>query len=170
MPTISQPIQGFKLLLSTAMITLSNTEMFRPPDSSRSTTPWNARNAARVTTNDGMPTFDTRKPSRKPIAVPMRIDTITETYQTTWWSVSSTHSTAPHRPLVKPADRSISPSSSTKIRPIAMMTTCPPWVNRLAKLPAEKNTGRSAEKTSTSTTRPSVAGSEPMSPPRRRPK
>jgi hypothetical protein len=43
-----------------------------------------------------------------------------------------------------------------------------PWVSRLAKLPAEKNTGRRMEKTITSTTSPKMAGREPMSPPRTR--
>ena len=46
--------------------------------------------------------------------------------------------TAPQTPAVKPADRSISPSSRTKIRPIARIMTGAPWVNRLAKLSADE--------------------------------
>ena len=45
-------------------------------------------------------------------------------------------------PAVKPADRSISPSSSTKTRPIAMIDDGAPWVNRLAKLPAPRGSWR----------------------------
>ena len=37
-------------------------------------------------------------------------------------------------PAVKPADRSISPSSRTKTRPIAMTMTAALWLIRLAKL------------------------------------
>ena len=55
--------------------------------------------------------------------------------------VSITASTAAHTPLAKPADRSISPSSSTNTRPMAITVTAAPWVNRLAKLPAVRNDG-----------------------------
>ena len=77
--------------------------------------------------------------------------------------------TAAAVPAVTPADRSISPSSSTKTRPIAMtMTGAPCWI-RLAKLNASvKVDGRRAENTTTSTNRPSTAGSAPTSPPRTR--
>ena len=60
-------------------------------------------------------------------------------YQCQPWLVSRMAMTAPHTPLAKPADRSISPSSRTKTRPIAMKMTAAPWENRLAKLSALKN-------------------------------
>ncbi len=77
-------------------------------------------------------------------------------------------STAAHTPLANPAERSISPSSRTKTNPIAISVTAAPWVNRLAKFPAVRKLGRRMEKNAQSTTNPSTAGREPMSPPRTR--
>ena len=131
--------------------------------------PWKARNAASVTTNDGMPTFDTRKPSTKPMTTPVSSAAGIAVYQLQPWLVSRIAMTAPHTPLAKPADRSISPSSRTKIRPIAIKVTCAPWVNRLAKLTALKNVSRATPKIRQSTIRPRMAGRLPMSPPRTRP-
>ena len=52
---------------------------------------------------------------------------------------------------MKPADRSISPSSSTKTSPIAMTMTPADWLIRLAKLNAlVKVSRRRMEKTMTS--------------------
>ena len=47
---------------------------------------------------------------------------------------SSTAMMAAHRPPVVPADRSISPSSRTKIRPIAMMMIGPAWMTSASML------------------------------------
>ena len=157
-----------RFLFSIALTTGSVTEMFAPFLSISRATPWNARNAARVTTNDGMRTFATSVPSANPMTTPVTIDTSTARYHGQWLLVSSSARTAAHTPLVNPADRSISPSSRTNTRPMAMMITWAPWVNRLAKLIAEKNTGRSTVNTMHSTTSPATAGSEPRSPPRNR--
>ena len=59
------------LLLSSDSTNASRIETLLPPLSSISSTPWKARNAARVTTNDGMPTFATRKPSTRPMTRPV---------------------------------------------------------------------------------------------------
>ncbi len=71
-----------------------------PPLSSTSRTPWKPRNAARVTTNDGMPNFDTRKPSTKPMTSPVIIAAGMAVYQLQPWLVSRTAMTAPHTPEV----------------------------------------------------------------------
>ena len=120
-----------------ARSTSSRTETLVPSSISSSTTPWKARNAARVTTKDGMPTLATRKPSDEPDHHAgddrrEHRDVPREAVQ------GEQHRPAPRRtrPLAKPADRSISPSSRTKTRPIAIRVTAAPWVNRLAKLPA----------------------------------
>ncbi len=151
-----------------ATITSSRTEMFVPSSTSTRTRPWKARNAARVTTNDGMPTLATSEPSTVPMITPVRMAAATQTYQGRPALARVTASTAAQTPLAKPADRSISPSSSTNTRPMAMSVTAAPCVNRLAKLIAVTKEGRAAAKTAQSTTRPSTAGSAPMSPPRTR--
>ncbi len=78
----------------------SPTEMLVPPLMSNSITPWNARNAASVTTNDGMPIFATRKPMAVPITTPVARAARIARYHGTWCSVSSTARTAAHTPLV----------------------------------------------------------------------
>ena len=55
-------------------------EMILPPSMSSSTTPWNARNAARVTTKDGMPIFATKVPRNRPTMLPVNIAAAIATY------------------------------------------------------------------------------------------
>ena len=71
-------------------------------------------------------------------------------------------------PPATPADRSMSPSSSTNTSPIASTQIDPAWVTRLARLSADRNRSLARPNTTNSTTRPRIAGSEPMSPPRTR--
>ena len=71
-------------------------------------------------------------------------------------------------PPATPADRSISPSSSTKTSPIASTQMEAAWTTRFAMLYVVRNRSWALLKTMKSTTRPSRAGSEPMSPPRSR--
>ena len=81
------------------------------------------------------------------------------------WFVATMPRTAAAVPAVKPADRSISPSSSTNTRPIAMTMTPADWLKRFAKLNWLVNVSpRSEVKTMTRTISPSTAGSEPTSP------
>src|SRR6478736_3649280 len=58
----TQPHSGGTLLFSSAVITGSTTAMLPPEPMRMRTTPWKARNAASVATNDGMPTFATMNP------------------------------------------------------------------------------------------------------------
>ena len=81
-------------------------------------------------------------------------------------SVSVTPRIAAPVPAVKPADRSISPSSRTKTRPIASTMIAAPWLSRLAKFCSVRNeSGSMTPNTITSTTQPRIAGSAPRSPP-----
>ena len=60
-------------------------------------------------------------------------------------STMSLAMTAAHAPLATPADRSISPSSSTNTRPMARIVTGSACTSRLAMLPLLRNvSGRSA--------------------------
>ena len=75
---------------------------------------------------------------------------------------------AAHVPAVKPADRSISPSSRTKTRPIARTMIAGALVDQVGEVERGRERSRLAGRRtrSTSTTRPRTAGSEPTSPPR----
>ena len=53
------------------MITGSVIEMLPPAPMMSSTTPWNARNAASVVMNDGMPTRATSVPMSRPMTMPV---------------------------------------------------------------------------------------------------
>ena len=75
---------------------------------------------------------------------------------------------AAQAPLAVPAARSISPSSRTKTRPIAMNTVMPAWLTRLARLKTVRKRLLAWEKMTARTMRPSTAGSAPTSPPRTR--
>jgi hypothetical protein len=77
-------------------------------------------------------------------------------------------STAAVTPDAVPADRSISPSSRTKTRPIAMIVTPAPWASRFAMLPRVRKLSEATENSTSSTIRPNSAGNEPSSPPRTR--
>ncbi len=78
----------------------------------------------------------------------------------------ATASTAAAVPAVKPADRSISPSSRTNTSPIARTMIAADWFSRLAKLKIEKKvSGFISVKKPNRTIRPRTAGSEPTSPP-----
>ena len=100
-------------------ITGSRTGTVPPWPMIRRVTPCQPRNSARVTTNDGIRTTLTRTPVKRPISVPTTMAARTAQYQATSWRAISTAITAAQTPLTTPADRSISPSSRTKTRPIA---------------------------------------------------
>ena len=85
------------------------------------------------------------------------------TIQLTSWCSAITRSAA-ETPAVTPAERSISAKTSTKTSPIANTIKVAAWLNRLAKFKAVKNTGLITEKSTASTIRPSIAGSDPISP------
>ncbi|GEL45095.1 hypothetical protein CHO01_02110 [Cellulomonas hominis] len=152
-----------------ARITGSVMETLPPAPMMSSTIPWNARNAARVATNDGMPTRATSRPMSVPITTPVSSVTASEAYQGQPKSVSVVARMAPQTPDANPADRSIAPSSSTNTRPMPMVTTTAPCWNRFATLSADGNvSGLAMVNPAASTASASTAGSDPMSPPRTR--
>ncbi len=96
----TQPTAGGRLPLeSMSRIVLSLIEMFVPSLMISRTTPWKARNAARVTTKDGMPTLATSMPSMRPMTTPVTMAATIATYHGTSWLVSSTARTAAQTPL-----------------------------------------------------------------------
>ena len=132
-------------------------------------TPCRPRKVAKVTTNDGMPSLATSSPMHRPMNAPVAIPARTEGNQLTSCRVITMPVIAAPVPAVKPADRSISPSSRTKTSPMAITMTPADWLIRLAKLKElVKVPGFKAEKTITRTTSPRIAGNEPTSPPRTR--
>ena len=126
--------------------------------------PWNAKKAASVTTNEGIPTFATKSPIRKPISIPIEIAITAAIGQATPYSDIVIAKNAADNPAVTPADKSISPKSKTKVNPIASVVTVAVWVNKLAKLIGFKKIGFATAKIVARITKPSKAGKDPVSP------
>ena len=97
-----------------------------------------------MTTNDGIPSRETSSPMQSPMNVPVRMQAAIARGHGQPWFVATMPRTAAAVPAVKPADRSISPSSSTKTRPMAMTMTPADWLKRLAKLNWLVNVRRAA--------------------------
>jgi len=165
---MSQPTQTGMLRLLMARIVESRIVIDEPPDRNSSWTPCSARNIASVTTNDGTRTLATTVPRNRPITTPTSRAARIDQYQGQPWLVSRTVMMLAATPPVKPADRSISPSSSTKIRPMAVSVNCAPCWNMLAKLNREANRLLETATMMTTISRPRTAGSAPMPPPRTR--
>ena len=155
---------GDMLLFSTARIVGSSTRMVPPSPAKRSKIPWKAKNAARVTTKDGMPRRATNEPKRKPRSAPTAMLATNATYQGCPWLVIKITNTAPVTPAVYPADRSISPKRRTKIKPIAITITAAAWVIRFAKFPGVRKTLDILPNTRHRAIKPKTAGKEPISP------
>ena len=90
--------------------------------SSCSISPFQASRPARVTTNAGTPILAKKKPWSAPMAVPLSdredhgeplVHAVGDVQHRERWRAA--------RPLTEPTDRSISPSSSTKTMPTAIM-------------------------------------------------
>ncbi len=77
----------------------SLTETFVPSFSRIRTTPWKPRNAASVTTKEGMPTLATSVPMSRPMTAPVSMAAVTAAYQGQPWSVSRMARTAAQTPL-----------------------------------------------------------------------
>jgi hypothetical protein len=131
-----------------------------------STTPWNARNAASVTTKDGMPSFTTSAPSANPMRTPVARDAPIASGHARPQSVRITAMIEAHTPEANPAERSISPMTRTNTSPIAMHATAAPCPNRFARFPTDRNTGFASPKNTHSAMMPATAGSAPTSPDR----
>ena len=135
---------------------------------SSSTTPFQASRPASVTTNDGTPTFVMISPCRVPIAIPAS-STITSTSHvgiTLPSGVSRIAVSTPPTPETKPIERSISPSSSANVTPMAMTAYGAVCTIRLTKLPAVRKRSFWTWKTIAMMIRPTTIGSDPSSPPR----
>ena len=76
--------------------------------------------------------------------------------------------TTPPTALTKPIERSISPSSRTKTTPMAMVAIPAIWTIRLTKLTGVRKFWLRLWKMSAINSRPTMIGSDPMSPPRTR--
>ena len=101
--------------------------------------PFQPRLPARVTTNAGTPILAKKKPWTNPVPAPVARANISARYWLTPLFTDSTANTAAARPDTEPTDRSISPSSSTKTMPKAIMpvpTIC--W-ERLDRFCADRN-------------------------------
>ena len=122
-----------------------------------------------MTTKEGIPTRATSSPIRVPITRPVSRPAGTARYQGAPSTLIVLAITPAEAPPATPAERSMSPRSSTKVRPIASTMIDDAWTMRLAMLIGDgKVSGRRAENRTKSTTRPRTAGREPMSPARTR--
>ena len=133
---------------------------------SSSTTPFQASRPASVTTNDGTPTFVMISPWNVPIARPAP-STITNTMNvgsSLPSGVSRIAVSTPPTPDTKPIERSISPSSSANVTPIAITAYGAVCSSRLTKLPAVRKRSFWVWKTMQMISRPTTIGSEPSSP------
>ncbi len=89
--------------------------------SSHSIRPFQPRKPARVTTNAGTPILAKNQPCSAPMAMPVRTARTSDNQAFTPWFTTNTANRVEARPLTEPTDRSISPSSRTKTRPMASM-------------------------------------------------
>ncbi len=126
--------------------------------------PFQPRFPARVTTKAGTPTLAKKMPWIAPTTAPPTRAVSSATHSLTPLLTFSTAKIAAHRPLTEPTERSISPSSSTKTIPIAIMpvpTIC--W-DRLERFWADRKLLLRLPNTAQITIRASTTGSEPSSP------
>jgi hypothetical protein len=133
---------------------------------SSSTTPFQASRPASVTTNDGTPILVMIRPCSVPIPRPAAstITIVSHVGSSLPSGVSSSAVSTPPTPDTKPIDRSISPSSSTNVTPMAMTAYGAVWTSRLTKLPDVRNRSFCVWKTIAMMIRPTTIGSEPRSP------
>ena len=137
----------------------------RAPISS-STTPFHASRPASVTTNDGTPILVMISPCRVPMARPAP-NTIANTIavgSSFPSGVSRIAVSTPPTPDTKPIERSISPSRSTNVTPMAITAYGAVWRSRLTKLPAVRKRSFWLWKTIAMMIRPTKIGSDPSSP------
>src|SRR3954452_2421969 len=163
----TQPAVTGRLLFAIPTITSLRTGTVPPSPISRSVMPCSPRKNASVTMKDGIPIRDTSRAMSVPMTSPVTTAASTASGQLQPLLLIRIAITQAAAPPATPADRSISPSSSTGTSAMASTQIGAAWVIRLAKLPTDgKVSGRSAEKIRARTTRPSTAGRAPMSPPR----
>jgi hypothetical protein len=115
----SHPHSTGRFLFMMANTVGSLIEMVPPSPMTHNMMPCRPRKNESVTTNDGMPSRATSRPMIRPITAPVNKHPSRAMGQAKPFWVMSTPRTAAEVPAAKPADRSISPNSRTKIRPIA---------------------------------------------------
>jgi hypothetical protein len=167
--TISQPSHGGSQVPLSVAMPWSNGRLMVPPRPSRnSISPSQPISPASVTTNDGMPSWVNMRPCSTPIsaATPSPASTASTGGQCclTYSSVMTTAQS----PLTEPADRSISPSSSTMMMPSAMVPVAAICRARLVRFSADRNRSFSPLKITAMITSPTATGAAPRSPRRRR--
>ncbi len=89
--------------------------------SSHSIRPFQPRKPASVTTKAGTPILAKKNPCSAPMPIPVMIVRTSASQPFIPWLTTKTANRVDARPLTEPTDRSISPSSSTKTRPMASM-------------------------------------------------
>lgn len=121
---------------------------------------------ARVTANAGAPIRAKKKPWMAPMTAPLAIAMRTASHSFMPCVTLSTATTAPETPLTEPTERSISPSSSTKMMPTAIMPVATIVTAMSLTFFAERNSEFRLWKTTQMMSRPTITGIEPRSPPR----
>ncbi len=121
---------------------------------------------ARVTAKAGAPIRAKKKPWMAPMTAPLRTATSMASHSFMPWVTLSTATTAPETPLTEPTERSISPSSSTKMMPTAIMPVATMVTAMSLTFFAERNSEFRLWKTTQMMIRPMITGIEPRSPPR----
>ena len=101
--------------------------------------PCRPRKKASDTTKLGIPSRATSSAIVKPITTPVASAARTASGHAQPFSVSVTPRIAAPMPAVKPAERSISPSSRTNTSPMASTMIAAPWLIRFAKLFSVRN-------------------------------
>jgi hypothetical protein len=131
-----------------------------------SITPCQKSRPARVTTNDGSPIRVISVPWRTPISAHTTSAAAIAPHHghPTFGFTSSARITAP-RPATNPIDRSISPSSSAKISPIASRLKTADCTSRLTRFPAVRNLSFKTWNRIETRSSPATTGRIPISPP-----
>ena len=130
------------------------------------TTPDQMSSPASVTTKEGTPAFVITSACTKPIAVVMRRAAGTASHHGQPGSSGrrSIVMTTPPTALTKATERSISPMSSTKTTPIAIVAIAAVWRRRFVKLRSVRNVSSRSPKVTTMIPSPTIRGSDPSSP------
>ncbi len=118
----------------------------------------------RVTAKAGAPILAKKKPWIEPITAPPAMATRIASHSLTPLVTARTATIAPETPLTEPTERSISPSSSTKMMPTAIMPVATIVIAMLVRFSGDRKFAFSPWKMPQMTIRPMTTGREPRSP------
>lgn len=118
----------------------------------------------RVTAKAGAPIRAKKKPWRAPISAPPATAARIASHSFTPWVTARTATIAPETPLTEPTERSISPSSSTKMMPTAIMPVATMVIAMLVRFSGERKFAFNPWKMPQMMIRPRTTGMEPRSP------